>query len=465
MPGKSGIVKLISAMDATQHTASERGITPPLPFEGETSTNFTMLCNYLSARFAPATEITRLESKIDYALSSVTEVEEKSNTNSSQIQELKAEIALLQTSLASLRKSHDRQACSSAAAGCDEKILSARCTLFLPDAYDINQQYYDEGGKDDPPIPTRRLPVGMITYAFQRELDRRARGEGHLTSPSITSLRIFKNDKNKDNGQLSLFIKFSDINSASMAFDLINVPDPDPDSKDRYLYRIAQHARIQDKQYNAVHPFMMRLCWALKQTKAIYSFSVVPSVVDRDKDPHIIPKAWVTRNNTRLLLETACPTSDEDAAALVRTAIKPQFKLDDKTVTAVTDLILEPRQPRRAPMKRAPAAKSSASATPATATTDTSMPPPVLSIAQVTAPGLSKPNPWLNHPVTARPDLSEQTPGQRAKKMKAALKEKGSVPAPNQDHLEPLQHPPSARQPRHLRNQILTSLQVLGGGK
>jgi len=408
-----------------------RGDLPPLLFEGDTpeSANFQKLCNYLSAMFAPATEITRLENKIDYALSSASEVEEKVNKHTSQIDELKAEIALLQTSLASLKKSHDKQACYSAAADCDEKILSARCTLYLPDAYDLNQQYYDEGGKDHPPIPTRRLPVGMLTNAFQRELDRRARGEGQLTSPSITWLRIFKNDKKTDNGKLPLFIKFSDMNSASVAFDLLNVPDPDPDSKDRYLYRIAQHARIQDKQYNAVHPFMMRLCWALKQTKVIYSFNVVPTVVDRDKDPHVIPKAWVSRNNTRLLLEVACPASDEDAAALVRTAIKPQFNLDDKTVTAVTDLILQPRQPRQAPSKRAPAAKPNAAAAPAPAVTDLSMPPPALSIAQTPAPGLTKPNPWFNHPLTsARPDLGELTPGQRAKKMKAALKEKGERP-------------------------------------
>jgi len=418
-------------MDTTQSTAPDRGSPPPLLFEGDTpeSANFQKLCTYLSAMFAPATEITRLENKIDYALSSASEVDEKVNKHTNQIDELKAEIALLQTSLASLKKAHDKQACHSAAADCDEKIFSARCTLYLQDAYDLNQQYYDEGGKDHPPIPDRRLPVGMLTNIFQRELDRRARGEGHLTSPSITSLRIFKNDKKGDNGKLPLFIKFSDTNSASVAFDLINVPDPDPVSKDRYLYRIAQHARIQDKQYNAVQPFMMRLCWALKQTKVIYSFNVVPTVVDRDKDPHVIPKAWVSRNNTRLLLEVASPVSDEDAASLVKTAIKTQFKLDDKTVTAVTDLILEPRKPRQPFIKRAPAAKSNAAAAPVPAAMDTSMPPPALSITQTPATGLIKPNPWFNHPLTsARPDLGELTPGQRAKKMKAALKEKGERP-------------------------------------
>ncbi len=51
----------------------------------------------------------------------------------------------------------------------------------------------------------------------------------------------------------------------------------------------------------------------------IYSFNIVPTVQNRDKDPHILPKAWVSRNNTRLLLEVVSPASDEEAASLVKT--------------------------------------------------------------------------------------------------------------------------------------------------
>jgi len=109
--------------------------------------SFSKLCNYLSAMFAPATEITRLENKIHYALSSASEVEEKVNEHTSQIDELKAEIALLQTSLASLKKSHDKQASYAAAAACDEKILSARCTLYLADAYDLTNNTMTREGR------------------------------------------------------------------------------------------------------------------------------------------------------------------------------------------------------------------------------------------------------------------------------------------------------------------------------
>jgi len=373
--------------------------------------------------FVPVTEVTRLENKIDLALSNTSEVDEKVNKHTSQIDELKAEIAILQSSLASLKKSHDKQASAAAAAACDEKIASARCTLYLADAYELNQQYYDEGGEDHPPIPTKRLPVGMITNAVQRELDRRARGEGHLTSPSITWLKILNNDKKNDSGKMPVLIKFSDMNAASSAFDLLNVPDPDPDTKERHIYRTAQHARIQDKQYNAFYPFLMRLCWALKQNKVIYSFNIVPTVQNRDKDPHILPKAWVSRNNTRLLLEVVSPASDEEAASLVKTAIKPQFKLDDNTVADVTKLILQPRQSRQTPRGRAPAAgRAAADTRPALPVADPSMPPPGEAIAQPAAPGLQKPNPWFNHPLTAaRADFGVLTPSQRAKKLKAAL--------------------------------------------
>lgn len=433
MSVKSGLVKFISGMDVASTTdIGKDASAPPLVFEAGTpdDANFQKLWNNLSTLFAPITEITRLDSKIDDVSAALSEVDEKFDAKfselSAQLEELRAENSVLKTSFATLKKSHEKQASTATAAACDERIQSAKCTLFISDAYEINRQSRDECKEGDPPppppIPTRKLPVGMLTNSFQRELDRRAWSEGRMTSPSITMLRIIRT--NKDNsGKMPVMIKFSDMTAASVAYDLINVPNPDAERPGQYLYRIAQHSRVQDKQYNALYPFTMRMCWALKQAKVIYSYNIVPTVADRDKDPHILPRVWVTRNNTRMLLEVACPATDEEAASLVRTALKPNFKLPDDVVTTVANLILQPRRPRQAPPAvNSPATEPMEADPPPAAAPDLSMPPPT------GASGQSKPNPWTNHPINnSRPDFGEPMPGQRAKKLAAALKEKRQV--------------------------------------
>jgi len=431
MSAKSGFVKFITTMNPMLETAVAASRASPAPFPtfakgNSMEDNFAILCQHLSTVYAPAKDISRLDGRIDTVEFDITTLDEKYKQLADKVEEMSAENAVLKSSIASLKSTQDKQVCSAAAAACEEKISSAKRTLYIQDFRDINQQLLDED-VDEITLPSKKLPISMFTSSLQGELDRRAEAEGLIRSPAIVMLRML-NTKNENTGRIPLMIKFTDPIAASVALDLINVINTDKEIKQRHLYRAAQFARVQDKQYTSRLPFSTRLGWALKTGGIIHGYNIVPMIVDRDKEPHILPRIWVSRHKTRMLLEVACPATDEESASLLRTAVKIQLKMNDGEVDTVADLILQPRRPSRPPRTDNPPAGEPMQTTdsqPHAPPQALFMPPPMLPATPDRSAGPPKLNPWTNHPVTlGRTDPGEPTPGQRAKKLAEALKEK-----------------------------------------
>ncbi len=301
MSAKSGFVKFITTMNPMMEAATSMSRVSPAPLPtfakgNSMEENFGILCKHLSTIYAPAHEISRLDGRIDTVNFDLTMLDEKVKQLSAKVEEMSAENAVLKSSMASLKSTQDKQVCSAAAAACDEKISRARCTLYIQDFRDINQQLRDEKVAEIP-MPSKNQPISMFTSSFQGELDRRARVEGLVRTPAVVRLQILNTGK-ENTGRLPLMIKFADAISASVALDLINIINTDKEIKRRHLYSAAQIARVQDKQYTSRLPFSTRLCWALKTGGIIYGYNIVPMVVDRDKEPHLLPKIWVSFKKT-----------------------------------------------------------------------------------------------------------------------------------------------------------------------